>query len=521
MRLIKKLKRVLTLCLALALVLCGVAVMPASAGKDGGYIVDSSKLSTESLTLAEWKFDETGVTLQEGVLVFDEFYDLENPVLSRTAAHSSEEIKIALTINYTITVDEIKGDKQFGLGFGISRLDRDITDEGSAFLYAQATEKGIGFGLSVVKDGEMKQLKELTHYGTKAKDVAITVLVSNTGVATVAIDDGIFYVGSVGEVTPNGYLGFSSYGGYTTEDNYVKARVKNFVAYNEFYAKPESPLLVVADFEGDEFNVNEWVLKSTVSGGGSGVICKDGLLRFEGAGQSSAVAAQFKYSDFEIQYEIFDMKNTLTTTVSGFPVAPSQWMQFSWGTDGDSASGVVASYNGRYRLIWETGLDQDPESPTYLQRHPNGGLAVHFYDGNSWKGATDIPAKYAFNNPSFDPETRVQIRLVNVNGTATLYMKLAEETEWTQIWKFSYDNGIGSQGYVVIRTEGNQFVSSGSQYGHGGWFSIDNIMIKNRDKNPSLITVTFESNRINPRPHYNYKDPYVDTYLPSYTGGKP
>ena len=46
-------------------------------------------------------------------------------------------------------------------------------------------------------------------------------------------------------------------------------------------------------------------------------------------------------------------------------------------------------------------------------------------------------------------------------------------------------------------------------------------MIKNYDKNPTLTTVEFTSNRIPPMPDYDYKDPYVDNYLISHTGGKP
>jgi hypothetical protein len=76
-------------------------------------------------------------------------------------------------------------------------------------------------------------------------------------------------------------------------------------------------------------------------------------------------------------------------------------------------------------------------------------------------------------------------------------------------------------GYVVLRGEGNQFTGTRNQYYHGGWYSLDNIMIKNYDKNPSLVTVTFESNRIPPVPDYDYKSPFVDTYLISHTGGKP
>ena len=100
-------------------------------------------------------------------------------------------------------------------------------------------------------------------------------------------------------------------------------------------------------------------------------------------------------------------------------------------------------------------------------------------------------------------------------------MKLQSETEWTQIWTYTYENGIMPLGYVAIRGEGNQFTSTNALYAHGAWYSIDNILLKNYDKNPTLITVSFESNRIPPMPDYDYKDPYVDSYLIDYTGGKP
>ncbi len=520
MRLSKNCKRALTLCLALALIVCGVAVTPASAGKSGGYVVDGSKLSTETLSQAEWKFDDTGVYLKEGALVFDEFYDLENPVLARTAAHSSAEEKQALEVRYTITVDEIKGDKQFGLIFGVPRLDRDLDAEGVAFLYAQATEKGVGFGLSVVKDGETVQLKELTHYSKTVKDVNVTVRVTNAGAVTVMLGAGIFYAGEEGETTPDGFLGFSSSGGWTTDESYVKASIANFVAYNEYYAKPESPLMVVADFDGEEFNVNEWAMNSTQIGSGSGIIAENGYLCFKGSGQNSAIASQYRYSNFELQYEIFGMKNTLTS-YNGVPVPPSIWTQIAWGTDGSDGYSIASYYGANYRLIFETALDTNPNSPTYLQRPAGGGASVHYYDPTGWKGSYPIPEKYNFALADFDPETRVQVRLVNVDGSAALYMKLPEETEWTKIWSVLYDDGIMPLGFVAFRSEGNQFAGTRSQYYHGGWFNIDNIMLKNYDKNPNLVTVTFESNRLPVIPDYDYKDPYVDTYLISYTGGKP
>lgn len=520
MRLSKSIKRIFILVAVFSLVLCGVTVMPASAGKAGGYVVDDSILSTETLSQAEWRFDDAGVSLKAGTLVFDEYYDLENPVLSRTAAHSSEEIEEALEIRYVLTVDEIKGDKKFGLGFGINRLNRDVTEEGAAFLYAQATEKGIGFGLSTVKDGKVVKLKELTHYGSSVKDVPITVQVTNKGAVTVLLGSSFFYSGAEGEVTADGYIGFSSTGGWTDGENYVKATVKDFVAYNEYYAKPETPLQVLAKFTGDEFNANEWALHPSNIGGGSGIVAMDGYLRFEGAGQNAAIAPQFVYSNFELQLDFFDMKNTLTTHSNGTPITPSHWFQISWGTEAASAYAAAASYDAEYALIFETGIDLDPNSPTYLQRPAGNSLSVHFYH-DGWKGATPIPAKYAFNDPSFDPETVVQIRLVNVDGTATLYMKLTTETEWTEIWKYSYENGVMPLGYIVMRGEGNQYTGNANKYYQGSWYSLDNIMIKNYDENPNLITVTFESNRIPPVPDYAYKDPFVDSYLPRNTGGKP
>ena len=521
MRLSKNLKRTVTLCVALALVVCGVTVMPASAGKAGGYVVNDSMLSGEELGLAEWKFDEGGISLKNGSLVFDEQYDTGNPVLSRTSVHSSEEIEETLEIRYNLTVDEIKGEKQFGLVFGISRLNRDVDDEGATFLYSQTTEKGIGFGLSTVKDGEVVQLKELTHYGTKVKNVPITVQVTNKGAVRVLIGELFFYSGAENEVTPDGYLGFTSSGHWTDEDCFVKATVENFVAYNEYYAKPETPLVVDADFSNDEFNVNEFALHSSNLGCGSGIIAKDGVLRFEGAGQNSAIAAQFKYSNFEIQYEIFDMKNTLTVTNDGTKVTPSMWQQIAWGSDGDSAYGVASYYDMTYALVFQPEVDIDPDSPTYLQRPVGDKMVVHFYKDNVWQAMYSIPDKYDFSRPGFNPETRVQIRLTNVDGAATLYMKLQAETDWTEIWTYRYKGGIMPVGYVVLRGEGNQYTASREEYAYGSWYSIDNILLKNYDMNPTLTTVEFESNRIPPKPDYDYKDPYVDSYLIDYTGGKP
>lgn len=518
MRLSKRIKRTLSMCLALAVIVCGIAVTPASAGTAGGYIVDSDMMSAKELTLAEWKFDDLGVSLKDGSLIFDEFYDIENPVLSRTAAYISEEITQALEVRYVLTVDEIKGDKQFGLCFGISRLDGDINSEGAAFLYAQETQKGIGFGVSTVKDGETVNLKELTHYGSKVKNVNITVRVTNDGALTVILGSDIFYTGEPGEVKADGYLGFSSAGGFSSGECYVKAAVKEFVAYNEYYAKPEAPLRVIADFSNDEYNLNEWAMNSTAIGSGSGILVEDGRLSFMGAGQNSAFAPLFKYSNFELQYEIFGMKNT-PTIYNGMPVAPSWWTQIAWGTDGDSAYGVVASYEGNYRLIFETPLDLDPDSPTYLQRG-NGGLSVHFYDPTGWKGAYAIPRKFDYSRADFDPETRVQVRLENMDGMAVLYMKLQDEADWSQVWSYTYPNNLTPLGFITLRTEGNQNVSSYGQYYHGGWFSIDNIMVKNYDMNPNLTTVTFKSNRLTPVPDYVYKDPYDDSYLIDNTGGK-
>ena len=521
MRLSRKLNRMLTMCLALALIVCGVTVMPAFAGKAGGYVVDESKLSTESLSLAEWRFEEVGVTLKDGALVFDEYYDLDNPVLSRTAAYSSEEVMQALEVCYVLSVDEIKGNKQFGFGFGIARLNCDITEGGSTFLYAQETEKGIGFGLSTVKNGEVVDLKELTHYGSKAKNVNIIVRVTNEGAVTVLLGSTVFYAGQPGEVTADGYLGFSSSGDWSNNDCYVKASVKNFTVYNEYYAKPETPLVIVADFDNDEFNINEWAINSTEVAYGSGIIAKDGALRFEGAGQNSAIAAQFKYSNFEIQYDIFDMKNTLSANGDGFPITPSMWTQLAWGTEADSAFAAASYYGTNYALVFHPSVDEDPNSPTYLQRPAGSAMSVHFFSPKGWEGAYELPEKYDFSRPGFDPETKVQIRLASVDGTATLYMKLATEKDWTEIWTYRYADGIMPVGYVVLRGEGNQFTASRNTYAYGSWYSIDNILLTNYDENPTLTTVTFETNRIPPVPDLIYKDPYVDSYLVRYTGGKP
>lgn len=514
---LKYMRRFLLCGLIAAIALAGTGITEVYAGKSGGYVVGEDYLKGNELSKTEWKFDEESVRLENDVLIFDENYDLESPVLIRSKAYASPEIRAAVDGSFRISIQEWEGDKKFGMLYGLARLDGDVGDEGTTFIYFKGMENGIGVGIETFQNGQTVELLPLTYVAETLQDALVNVKISCQGSLSVVVAGQLVYAGEDGETVVEGHVGFSSLGSWTSDSNYMVAHISDFVVYNEYYAKPETPLLTVADFNGNEFNTNEWTLKSTKVSGGSGLVATDGVLKFDGSGQNATFATQHQYSNFEIQYDIFDAKNTTSIAADGRTVGATYWQQVSWGMGGDSAEGVASFYGTRYAIIFDAPIDHDAESETYGQR--TGKMSAQLYIDSNYVTSVAVPEKYAFLQPGFDDTVRVCVN--NVDGQMVLSLKLKDEAEFTEIMRYAYKNGMMDTGYIVLRGEGNQYTDEYQTMIRGSYYSIDNIIVKNFDKNPTIKKVDFTSNIIPPVPDYDYTDPYTDSYLITHTGGKP
>ena len=494
----------------------------AFAGLNGGEIIKSEMFDGEKLSIADWKYRENGLSLENGTIHFDKKYGLNNPLLSRTEIFSSSEIKETLTVSFKIKIQDIEGDKRFGIGYGINRLDGNVDSVGSTFVYFCRIGSGIGVGVSLFKtEGEKKLLSpndiSLEETENKYHDIAYSVF--NDGTLILTVDGNVLFSGAKDETRVDGFVGFSALGSRTSADNFVDIYIRDVYAYNQYYDKPENVLISAADFDNGEFNTNEWVLSSRGMAYHDGVIVRDDVLEFSGAGGGSNFVNQYAYSNFELQYDIFDVKNDRSYAPDGRPILPSFWQAVYWGLKTPDAQSFATNAEGNHKnmLYFDAAINFNVGDENFGKR--TGDTALFFiYDGSYRAAGIVLPEKYRFMNEGFTGKVRIRVRVCD--GVLTVGLKLIDELEYEEVYRFEYPNGLTTTGYVGLGGTSNQFASSFKQYMRGSFYKIDNIVICNYDINPTLVQTSFKSNVLTPIPDAEYNDPYVEDYLIINTGGK-
>ncbi len=515
----KKVIKILSVLLFLTVVATSTGVTPVLAGLSGGYVVDEGKLKGEELSIAEWMYDRNGVGIENGTILFDENYDLENPVLARTEVRASEEVRIALDVSFKITIDDMAGDKRFGFGYGIERLNQDVTDDGATFFYFQKDEDGYSAGLETRFNGEEKTLQEPKHIASEIDMVPVRIKVTWDGKVSILISGKSFYSSTAAETSATGFLGFSSTGEWTDEENYVVAKIHEMTAYNEFDSKPEAPLLSIANFDNNEFNTNEWTIANFMVPNHRGIVAENNALRFDGVCCYGTFGTMHRYSNFELQFDVFDVRNKAYVDDAGNKVGASYWLMASWGRTGEDGFAVAANQSFTYAVVFDFPLNMDENDPNKGERRSDRSMVVGFYaKGENYVQYT-IPEKFAFMAPEF--EERVRVKMTNVDGKFVLSMKLVEEAEYTDIFVYEYPNGLMPEGFIALRGGSNRWVPNlWNNVQNFSEYTLDNIMLKNMDNNPNAIEVDYQSNRLTFVPDYIYYDHYTDDYLVSHTGGK-
>lgn len=527
------------LCMVLALVLCVPIVhfQLANAGKTGVQIEDGnviSKQATDEIISAEWKFKaERGLGVKwldidgnvttdsekvsKAVIRVEKTYDLGNPFLSRTSAMFSEEVENGLTVDFSFNVREIKGDKQFGFVFGLPRIDKDAGELGSTFFYFKNDNGTYKYGATNYGETETQVVAE-TEYTGELNDVKVQLIVTESGKLNGSVNGVAFTETAEDSVNGNGYLGFAQKGSFSDGDNYIDLDITQINILNEYYANPENPEITIANFDNSEFNTEEWYINSTRVTG-TGVVVDDGKLKFNSAGQNSMFATKHKYSNFELEYDIGDAKNYATIASNGWVDSATYWQGIEFGRDasnvGACASNTLVS---SYLIYFDAPMDSKTGERT-------GKTSVNLVDhgkyGANRQGTmlsqTTIPDKYGFMNAGFEGTVRVKLSVRD--GIINLYVRLVEESAWFKIFSYQMKDGYTPVGYVILRGEGNQFVTDRTMYS-GSTYSLDNIVITNYDAKPQKVEVGFTSNVLPYWTDYKYVDTWTDDYLIRNTKGK-
>lgn len=526
-------KGVLSLILVFAILLPVFPANVVEAGRSGGNIIDASMLTGNSF--GDWEFNKAGITVSNGSVHFDKSYSTGNPFLSLHKASSSLEIDIALYVEFTLKITDMTEGQRFGFVYGITDITGDVGDNGSTFIYFTPSAGGYAYGISTFKDGAEQEILSATDFTTKTEGNKIGLKVYSDGRMSLAIDGTIVYFLTEKDKTvAEGYVAFSSMGKKNWQGGKIDITIFDVLVRNEYYAKPETPFIAVADFDSDDFNVNEWYLKS-FRAGGDGIMTRDGVLDFDNAGQNSTFSPRYKYSNFEFYYDIFDVNNQVTVGSDGIKQLPSYWYRIEWGAEGTNIEGASSTYETAQHFIRfdadvniirkqdGSGL-LDTENENFGKRIGKTKMA---FEVPGYKTSVSVPEKYAFFDADFDTDKVVRVRLRLIDGVFSVAMKLKDEVAFVEILRYEYPMLIQPTGYITLRGEGNQNIKNennahGFMYYHRGTdFKLDNLQVVNFDNKPNLISVDFVSNRLTPFDDYDYRDPYTDDYLITNTGGRP
>ena len=516
------------LCLLLAFCVCApyAQTKSVSAGKAGVQIEDGLAYGTtdkdtneftvsDDLMYASWKFTrKQGIALiEKGKVNFSKASDIGNPFISRTAIQVTKQVEDGLQVSFTLNIKEMVGDKRFGFVFGLPRLDKDVEETGSTYLYFVNDNGAYKYGVTYYGEEQTQVIAPTAlPTGVTASNLAVSFVATATGKLRLNIgENAVFESADENQVNANGYLGFAQSGAFTDNANYIDIDISNLKILNEYYATPKNPEVSITNFDGGEFNTQEWYLNSTRCGG-NGVIAGDGVLKFDGSGQNSYFATRHKYSNFELEYDFSNPRNYATTDASGWVTSASNWHGIEFGRDGNDVSACysLGTMTTSYFLYFSAEMDSATGERV-------GKTTVRLVDHGAYKTAVTLPDKYGMFNADFDGAVRIKICVRD--GVLNVYMRLTTEYEWTSVYHYEMANGYTPVGYIGFRGEGNQYVI-GRTMTSGSFYEIDNIVITNYDLSPQFVEVGFTSNVLPKWEDYKYFDPWTDDYLIKNTKGK-
>ena len=514
-------KRKTAICLALA----ALTLVPyasgfgVSAGIAGVQIENGSLFEgTEDEAYADWNFSrKSGISLkkqgEKTVLNFGKDSDVGNPFISRTSVVLSKETEDGLTVEFTLSVSEMEGDKKFGLAYGLPRLDKDVGESGSSYVYFTKSGGEYKYAAAYYGKSEQTMIPETgLPAGADVGNLQVKIVVTANGKLKLWINGAKIYESlRESETNGNGFIGFAQSGAYTDGNNFLDASVSDLTILNEYYASPENPGVTIADFSNNEFNVKEWYLHSTRCAG-SGLIVGEEKLKFDGSGQNTYFATRAKYSNFELELDMSDVRNYAVKDAQGQITSASLWFGLEFGRDGESAEACYELGNLKDSCFFymEAGVN----AVTGERSSTTSAILV---DHGSYKQSVSVPEKYAMFNAEF--QGTVRLKFAVKDGKFAFFMRLLSESEWTKVYEYEFAGGYTPTGYVGLRGEGNQYVASRTMKS-ASFYDIDNIVLTNYDAVPNVVKTGFESNVLPVWTDYKYVDTWTDDYLISHTKGR-
>lgn len=505
-----KKSKLLIAAVVLAAGVIGVGMLPdavtAKAGSSEVYIISSTSIDATSINSGD--FSITGkVAAENGKAKFNALSEKEK-LTTKTKAFNLKEygVKTLLDFSSTLNFSSFAENGNFSIAFGLNSLRSETGAEDS-------------FAVNVSYDSGRKKfsvgVSEYTASGENAvyspmiigamqinRDVVFKVYVDTDRNLTVSVKpagasaETKLVSGYTLNVNPEGFISYISNG-----RNEITLSDPAILVYN--YDAPET-IDYTETFDNNGYNSNVFYSASTASPiTPSSLSVENGALRFKNTA-AAYISTRYKYSNFELSFDITDMAREATFDEKGNVVSLiNSWFGIAFGVNSiDEAPDTTTRYSTWLQLGRVIpGVDDfvAPANVHYLLWDNNG----------SWNNVTNPQYMTDFNpwSTKYDEEV-INVKFAVTDGLVELFMKIDGDPEWGDPY-FSYDFGRVKTGYVRIFTAGNTAIESkGIEYNDVGNFTIDNLSIKDTDHENAkklLSAPEYKSNLWGKTPDYDYK----------------
>ncbi len=421
-----------------------------------------------------------------------------------------------------VRVEELVGDKRFGVVYGLSSYSDFYKTEGTGYVYLTKGGSGVSIG-AVTYDGSGNERTLLAETALSAavnpEEFTLEITCDKDLTTTVRADGAV--VASFEGVAYGGYFGYALGGGATSETNYAHVYVDDVKGWNKVYSTPRNADLF-ADFENEYLNIAEWRVSDyggNIRQKSTGTYIVDGKMYFDNVNQNAHLTTVPQFSNFKMNMEISDLQTTPEFDEYGMSRPASSWFGFMYGvpekpSDWTSKDQYRAHYSypnlfslKRCPMVTFSANDInadgyiDENSPTYLRLY-NVSLDAYPADAPAnWTAAggylsITLDEKYnIFSQENADKTVEIQAEMTD--GVLVISIRYKGEADWYEACRFN--TGTAPVGCISLRGYGTGNATCASS------FKVDNLSIVNTDEG-KLNTVDYgeENNKRAPTPDYEY-----------------
>lgn len=457
----KKRKNRLCLLLAVLLAAGSITVLPVSAGSST--IKMDGESCKEELDSSVWHDADGDLLTENSAVIFPDDSTESTKLISTSDVVRASQIDTMLNAKFTLNFTSLPEGESFVFGMGLSSLEACIGEEGN--LEIAFTNNG-GLKVQAVAyetSDTPTALMEAALCGGIGDAVSAEVVLTTSGLMTLKVNGNTICQADV-PVTGEGSVGFLQTGSCGAKLTDMDIRLYQ-------YDRPEN-CDVFEDFEAGDFNLNlfssRMKMSSKYSPSSLAVEEYNGnhVLMFKNVAKGYLIT-KYQYSNFELTFDMPYLQTADEKNEAGEIITP-RFSSFgvSFGSD--------VGGNDTYAEVDNIDFVDATE------------LLLFMGDGViGWN--TNHPVNYAKNHDydSEDCDQTPTFRISVIDGVVTVQVKWTEEPDSAYETMMSYTLDATPTGYIALWAPSEMVTS----------FAIDNLRIRNMDKDPNLIEVDKKSSK--------------------------